>query len=202
VADPHADEGRAESGLRADADLPVDAGQRHGGRTPLPVTQLLFLLVLTGVAAAYTVMAFDMEWRLRNGQIGPGFFPRIVGAVTVIGCLIVIVRVLLGGRGAPSSASTTDVDEEGDLGIGSDGRTDARITAVVVGSMVLYYLVFESLGALLASVLFLGLLLSLVNKGHHLQNALVSVLVPAGLYLLFETLLDSGLPQGVVLPPL
>jgi hypothetical protein len=32
------------------------------------------------------------------------------------------------------------------------------------------------------------------------MNAAVSVLVPVGLYLLFEVLLDAGLPPGVVLP--
>ena len=199
---PSAPDGKTRSDVRTDRVGAVGAERPDGERTVLPVTRLLFLLVLTVVAVGYTVMAFDMEWRLQNGQIGPGFFPRIVGVLTVIGLLAEIARVLLGRYGSSSSASTADADEEAELGIEGDGRTDARITAVMVGAMGLCYVLFEPLGALLASILFLALSLSVVNRGNHRQNALVSILVPVGLYLLFEVLLDSGLPPGLVLPPL
>jgi putative tricarboxylic transport membrane protein len=203
MGDPQAREGRTQSDIRADWDVPVGADQPAEQRTGVPVTRLLFLAAVTVVAAAYTVMAFDLEWRIDNGQIGPGFFPRIVGGLTVVGCLVAIARMLLGGSGSSSSsAPTADADEEAELGIEGDGRTDAWVTAVAVGCMVLCYLVFEPLGALLATILFLAVLLTVVNRGHHLQNALVSVLVPVGMYLLFEVLLDSGLPPGLVLPPM
>lgn len=200
MGDQHAEKGTTRSATTAERDVPV-GGDRPGERAGLPVTQLLFLLFLTGVAVAYTWMAFDLEWRIRNGQIGPGFFPRIVGVVSIVGCLLVIVRLLLGRTGS-TSPPAADADEEAELGIEGDGRTDPWVPAVAVGCMVVCYLVFEPLGALLATVLFLVLLLSVVNRGRHLQNALVSILVPAGLYLLFEVLLDSGLPPGLVLPPL
>jgi putative tricarboxylic transport membrane protein len=202
MSSPHAADGRARSEVQADREVPVGAERSAGGRTGLQTTRLLFLLVLILVMTAYTVMAFDLEWRLQNGQIGPGFFPRIVGSLTLIGLLVVTARVLLGGSGVSASASPADADEEAELGIDGDGRTDAWITVGAVGCMVVCYALFESLGALLASILFLVLLLSLINRGRHLQNALVSVLVPIGLYLLFEVLLDSGLPPGLVLPPL
>lgn len=157
--------------------------------TALPSTRLLFLLVLTVLAAAYTVMAFGMEWRVASGQIGPGFFPRLVGVATVVGCLVAIAR---GPR----------KDDEPGGGVGVDGRarTDARVTFLVVVLLVLFYVVFEVLGAVLSSVLFLGIMLSVVNRGNRLVNAAVSVLVPAVLYVLFELLLDAGLPEGLVLP--
>ena len=202
MAAPHAPDDKARSEVQTDRDAPVGAERPGGERAVLPVTRLLFLLVLTIVAVGYTVMAFDMEWRIRNGQIGPGFFPRIVGVLTVIGLLAEITRVLLGGVGSSSSASIADADEDAELGIEGDGRTDARITAAVVGAMGLCYMVFEPLGALLASILFLALVLSMINRDNHRQNALVSLLVPVGLYVLFEVLLDSGLPPGLVLPPL
>jgi putative tricarboxylic transport membrane protein len=167
----------------------------------LPVTRLLFLLFLLLLAIAYTVMAFGMEWRSGNGQIGPGFFPRIVGVVTILGILAIAVRVLT-SRSASSSESTVDADEEAELGIEGDGRTDAWVTLLAVGCMVVFYVVFEPLGALLASVLFLGLLLSVVNRGRHRVNVAVSVLVPGAMFLLFDVLLDAGLPPGLVLPPM
>ena len=203
MSDPQAREQMPRPGTRADGDVPVGTAQpTEERRRAVPVTRALFLLALTVVAAAYAVMAFDLEWRLQGGQIGPGFFPRFVGGLTLLGCLAALARVLLGSAGPSSSASTADADEEAELGIEGDGRTDAWVPVVTVGCMVVCYAVFELLGALLASVLFLALLLTVVNRGRHLQNALVSILVPVGLYLLFEVLLDSGLPSGLVLPPL
>jgi putative tricarboxylic transport membrane protein len=160
-------------------------------------TRLAFLASLTALAVAYTVMAFGMEWRIQNGQIGPGFFPRFVGVGTVVGCLVAIA-LTLGGRGTLDTSP--DAAEDADFDVSSDGRTAPMATVLAVGAMFVFFVFFEVLGALLASVLFLALLLTMVNPGRHRMNALVSVLVPVGLYLLFEVLLDAGLPPGVVLP--
>ncbi|MGH3344154.1 MAG: tripartite tricarboxylate transporter TctB family protein [Carbonactinosporaceae bacterium] len=162
-----------------------------GGRA-WPRTHLLFLGSLTLLAAGYTAMAFGMDWRVESGLIGPGFFPRQVGAVTIFCCAVAIVRVLhggvgRGGRGAEASAG--------------EGETRyPAVTMVAVAAMVLFIVFFEALGALLSSVLFLVLLLSVVNRGQHRRNLLVSVALPVGLYLLFEVLLEAGLPAGLVLP--
>ena len=157
-------------------------------------TRLLFLYVLTVLAVAYTVMAFGMEWRVERGQIGPGFFPRLVGGAAVIGCLVAIVRAMRGRQLSPDSP----VDEEGQPEETADGGTDAWSTAATVGCMALLLFLFAPLGALLSSVLFLGGVLTFVNRGHHVGNAVLSVGIPLGLYLLFEVLLETGLPEGLV----
>jgi putative tricarboxylic transport membrane protein len=171
-------------------------------RVAAHTTRLVFLASLTVLAAAYTLMAFQMEWRIQNGQIGPGFFPRFVGVGTVVGCLVAIA-LTLGGRGP--SASSPDAAEDADFEVPAavedgDGGTAPWATALVVGCAVFYFTFFEPLGALLASVLFLALSLTIVNRGHHRMNAAVSILLPVGLYLLFEVLLKAGLPPGIVLP--
>lgn len=159
-------------------------------------TRLLFLYALTVLAAGYAVMAFGMEWRSAGGQIGPGFFPRLVGVGVIIGLLIAIGRVLRGGK----LSTDAPVDEEGkpeEVGDGDSG-VDARAVLATAGCMVLFYFLFEPLGALLSSVVFLAGMLTFVNRGHHLMNAVLSVAVPLGLYLLFEVLLGTGLPEGLV----
>ena len=165
-------------------------------------TRLVFLASLTVLAAAYTLMAFDMEWRIQSGQIGPGFFPRFVGVGTVVGCLVAIA-LTLSGRGA--TASSPDPAEDADFEVPAavedgDDRTAPWTTALVIGCAVIYFVFFEPLGALLGSVVFLALSLTIVNRGHHRMNAAVSILLPVGLYLLFEVFLKAGLPPGVVLP--
>lgn len=157
---------------------------------------MAFLAVLLLLAVAYTVMAFGMEWRDDSGQIGPGFFPRMVGLATVAGCLVAIARTAFGAVPGPA----VDADGEPETDEQAAGGTQAWATAIAVGLMVLFYLTFDPLGALLSSVLYLALMLSLVNRGRHVQNAIVSVTVPVALYLLFEVLLRAGLPPGLVLP--
>ena len=163
-------------------------------------TRLVFLASLTALAAAYTLVAFQMEWRIQNGQIGPGFFPRFVGIGTMVGCLVAIALTF---RGRGATATSPDPAEDGDFELPAaldDGRTDSWATVLVVGCSVIYFVLFEPLGAMLASMVFLALSLTIINRGHHRGNAAVSVLLPVGLYLLFEVLLDAGLPPGVVLP--
>ncbi|MGH3342093.1 MAG: tripartite tricarboxylate transporter TctB family protein [Carbonactinosporaceae bacterium] len=160
-----------------------------------PVTYLLFLGVLLLLAAGYTAMAFAMDWRVESGVIGPGFFPRLVGAATIVCC---VVAMVLGLRGSAEGGDEVPARAEAD---GGDGATrDPGVTLVAVAAMVVFLVFFEVLGALLSSVLFLVLLLSVVNRGQHRTNLLVSAALPIGLHLLFEVLLDAGLPPGLILP--
>jgi putative tricarboxylic transport membrane protein len=159
-------------------------------------TRLLFLCALMVLALAYTVTAFGMEWRVERGQIGPGFFPRIVGVAMLLGISLAIVRALRGGQ----TSAEAPVDEEGqpeEVGAG-EGDTDSRAVLATAACMALLYFLFEPLGALVASVLFLGGVLTFVNRGRHVQNAILSLAVPLALYVMFEVLLDTGLPEGLV----
>src|SRR5262245_25525577 len=117
-------------------------------------TRLLFLASMIVLAAAYTLLAFRMEWRIESGQIGPGFFPRFGGVATIVGCLVAIALTLV-GRGAPELSPDPAGDAEDVVG-GSDGEgglTAPWATVLAVGCMVVYFFTFATLGALLSSVL-------------------------------------------------
>ena len=65
---------------------------RSGWRRP--TGRSLFLAVLLVVLAVYTEMAFELEWRTAAGRIGPGFFPRIIGILSLIlWSLVLIISV-------------------------------------------------------------------------------------------------------------
>ena len=119
-----------------------------------------------------------MEWETQAGRIGPGFFPRIIGGLTVVLCLVAIVRCLR----EPQPAE------------GGHGRLVAITSIGLLG----YLLVFEYLGAALASVAFMLYLLSVINRGRTVANVVLAVLLPAALYVLFEVALDANLPPGVL----
>lgn len=186
---------QAAAGSTPDEVPPATAGEAPPSRREgVLSTRMAFLAVLLLLAVAYTVSAFGMEWRDDAGQIGPGFFPRLVGVAAVLGCLAAIARAMRGGQ-----STATPVDEEGQPEeVGGSDRPDALAVLATVGCMVVFYFLFEPLGALISSVLFLGGMLAFVNRGHHLANAILSISVPVGLYLLFEVLLDTGLPEGLL----
>ena len=41
-------------------------------------------------------------------------------------------------------------------------------------------------------------MLSLLNRGRHLANAVVAIGIPLVMYLLLQTFLNAGLPEGIL----
>jgi tripartite tricarboxylate transporter TctB family protein len=147
--------------------------------------QTVFFGILLVVLAGYFQLALGMEWRTAAGRIGPGFFPRIIGGIGVAITLVALVRSLR------LVEPDTEVDEP-DL-----GRHPRTMAIVVVASAALAA-AFTVLGALVAGALFLLGCLWLLNREHPVLNAVLAVGLSAGLYLLFQTLLNAGLPAGVL----
>jgi putative tricarboxylic transport membrane protein len=144
--------------------------------------RIVWLAAIAVVAAVYTGMAFGMEWQTAAGRIGPGFFPRIVGGLTVVLCVVAIVHTVR--RRRPPEEDDADAPQHG------------RLVVVVSVALVGYLLVFEYLGAALASVAFMLVMLSVVNRGRTVANVVLSVLLPAALYVVLEVGLGAGLPPG------
>lgn len=140
-----------------------------------------FSLFLLAVAVYYTWIAFDqLSFLTANGRLGPGFFPRLIGISLIVTLLYSMV-----------------VDRR--FGLTEDeGTPHLRDLAVFLALGALFVASLPLLGGLLSMVAFMLAALSVFNRGRHLQNLLVSVLLPAGLFLLFDTWLNAGLPEGVL----
>lgn len=145
----------------------------------------VFLGVLIVVMAAYTQQAMGMEWRTQAGRIGPGFFPRIVGLAAIALCVVAAVQSL-----RPRAAA----EEEDGAPLGHHSKALLRFT----GAAVVFLLLLVPLGAIVASAGFLLVTLTLLDRGHLVRNVAISVLLPAGMYLLFQVGLNAGLPSGVL----
>jgi hypothetical protein len=147
--------------------------------------QSVFFAILLVVLAGYVQLAFGMEWRTAAGRIGPGFFPRIIGGIGVVLTLVALVRSLR--RVVP------DTEDDGpDLG------RHPRTMAIVVAASAALAAAFTVLGALVAGALFLLGCLWLLNREHPVLNAVLGIGLSVGLYLLFQTLLNAGLPAGIL----
>jgi putative tricarboxylic transport membrane protein len=171
------------------------ADERLPGRQrDWPVTtRTAFFVLLLVVLAVYTQMAFELEWETAAGRIGPGFFPRIIG---VLGLLLTAVALVGSLRGEPEQAAALAGDDD-EMGEGDLGRHPVALLLMVLGAAA-YVFLLTVLGAVVASAAFLAGVLWWLNPGRHVTNLVLTVLLPVGMYLLFQTLLNAGLPVGVL----
>jgi putative tricarboxylic transport membrane protein len=158
-----------------------------------PTGRSLFLGVLLVVMAVYTQMAFELEWRTVAGRIGPGFFPRVVGVLS----LAILLWALVGSlrAGAADDEEVVGEDEAGEADL---GRHPLPLLMVLAATAVFLLIFFVPLGAIVASSLFLLATLFLLNRRQPVVNVVVALALPLLVYLLFQTLLNSGLPPGVL----
>lgn len=142
--------------------------------------RIAFLFVVLAAAVFYTYVAFvDLSFLSRTGRLGPGFFPRLVGVSAVTLTIWVIVDELREGRAAEKDQNTW-----GDV---------VKLMALAVT----YAVLLRLFGGLIATVIYLGLALTLLNRGRHLQNAILSIVIPSAVYLLFAQLLNANMPPAL-----
>lgn len=157
-------------------------------------TRVYFLAVVLVVFAVYTQLAFGMEWTTDAGRIGPGFFPRIVGGLALLTTLIALYRELR-GRAAPVTGSEEDDAEE------DDGRRHPRAVLYLMLAAAMFAYWFLLLGAVLSGALFLGVVLWFLDPAHRVRALVLGAAMPVGMYLVFQTALNAGLPDGLLPMP-
>lgn len=150
--------------------------------------RIVFLIALLGGAIFYTYIAFaDLNFMTRTGRLGPGFFPRLVG----LGIIAMTLWALLDALRAARTAA------EGDVEVGlADARW--RDFMLLVGLVLGYAVLIRLFGGWISTVAYLGLALSLLNPGKPLQNALVAVIFPTTVYLLFDRVLNANMPPALI----
>ncbi len=140
-----------------------------------------FLLAILFPAGFYTYVAFaELNWLSSAGRLGPGFMPRIIGVSLVAMCALSLYVDL-----------KRRCEEEPLSPAWRSAAVLALLSGVFVGLL-------ELLGGLLSMVVFMAAALGILNRGRHLQNALVAFLLPLGIYLLFAVWLNATMPRGLL----
>ncbi|WP_426247184.1 tripartite tricarboxylate transporter TctB family protein [Nocardioides sp. LHG3406-4] len=171
-----------------------DASRRAEGPT-LPSwvrPKVVFLLLVLAVLAVYSEMAFELEWRTAAGRIGPGFFPRVVGGLGIVLTLVALVQTVR----APAATDET-VPLEDEVGDADLGHHPVPLVLLLAACVVLAS-TLVALGAIVASAIFMVAVLTLLNRGHLVFNLVLGLGLPVALYVLLQTLLNSGLPEGIL----
>lgn len=135
----------------------------------------------------YTVAAFQLPAASIGIPYAPKVFPLLIGLFT-IGVSLALVAQELRKQAAAGSAATTME--------GFDWETLKPI-GMVTGLCLIYALIFDHLGYVLATILFLeGVLIVFNGVKKWKQNTIVAVIFSVFIYILFYKVL------GVYLPPL
>jgi putative tricarboxylic transport membrane protein len=153
-------------------------GERHM-RSDLVVAGLSAGLAIAYLLGTETIPSLDI-----GDPLGPRAFPILIGICLLLASVLLVFET----RQAKQPAAA-----------GALGRLfmDRKVLGTLA-AMIVFALVFETLGYLLSSVLFLLALTSLVHRGHPLLNATVSIGFAVVSYLLFDKLLGVALPQGLL----
>lgn len=132
------------------------------------------------LAAGYTWLAFaELTWLSSAGRLGPGFFPRVIGGALIVLCAWSLLAELRQGRRELLSEHW-------------------RVTAVLALFSALFVAALDVLGGLLSMIAYMAAALTYLNRRRHWQNALLAVLLPLVIYLLFRVWLNAAVPRGLL----
>lgn len=151
----------------------------------------MFFAVVLVILVGYTEMAFELVWTAPGGRIGPGVFPRITGVLATLIAAGALINSLRTGAGDDDGVVEEDVGE-GDLG---RHPVPLVLTALLCAG---FLLTLTWLGAIIAGTLFMFGMLAILNTGRWVANAVFSLAIPLGMYLLLQTALNAGLPEGIL----
>ncbi len=149
--------------------------------------QLFFSLGFFLASLAFTgygLSSLDLSDSI--GRPGPGYFPLIIGIMLMASTGYGTWKLYRQNKIVTTIES--DIDRPEFYG---------RDTLVVILLITLFLATLQSLGSILSMVLFMVLFLGYFNKGDHKLNIIYSLLLPLGVYLLFDVLLRAGLPKGI-----
>jgi hypothetical protein len=142
--------------------------------------RIAFLLVLLAGGIYYSYVAFvDLNFLTRSGRLGPGFFPRLIGVMMILFTLWTLADALRAGGQEEEPGWWRDI-------------------LIVMALALCYGVLLRLFGGFVATFAFLAVALSILNRGRHVQNATISVLVPSGVYLLFDQLLNANMPPALI----
>lgn len=142
-------------------------------------------LILAGVYFYATEKLPSLEI---GDPLGPKAFPRLLGVLLVITAIILLFEMIRGRK-----VVTTDVPSRGPSTRGSH----TVVAAVALWTFV-YFLVFEFLGYVLSTSIYLLVLMVYFHKNKWTSNVLTAVLFSVISYLMFTKLLGVNLARGIL----
>lgn len=146
------------------------------------------IFVCTIIVAAVYLYATTLIPSLEIGDpLGPKAFPRLLGIGLLLGAGLLFVEMWKDRKARTSQSASAEA---------AQWRYAGVIAAVTVWTGI-YYAMFEKLGYIVATAIYLFALMAWFNRGKWPANALTSVLFCVLSYWMFVKL-DVNLPKGIL----
>ncbi|MGH6858883.1 MAG: tripartite tricarboxylate transporter TctB family protein [Phyllobacterium sp.] len=175
------------------ARLHESPGQPHRPSTSLLQAMSFEKRVSFGLAAAAAIFAISYIYATSLlhvpeivDPVGPTAFPYLVGVGLLVCAGGLFVEALYDKGEAEASSGHQDGSAVGRRFIG----------AGVMAWTLVYFLVFDPIGFIASTALFLFGLTSVFHRGNWIVNAVVSIAFPVASYLLFTRYFEVMLPAG------
>jgi len=123
-------------------------------------------------------------------KIGPSFFPQMLAGLLLVLSLLLMMSSLSHVKPEEKTEAVEPFRLSFDNGI-------VRAVLTVAG-VIVFCLVLQPVGFIITSLVFLVLMMALLGMRRPLLMGISSVLVTAGVYLVFEKLLALTLPAGIL----
>jgi putative tricarboxylic transport membrane protein len=149
--------------------------------------RVIFVCIVV-FSAAYFYATAQIPSLEIGDPLGPKAFPRLLGAGLVLTAIMLLVELLGAKRRTAELADDTPSEQRGHYWV---------ITAVVVWTG-LYYALFETLGYILATTVFLLVLMAYFHPKRWLTNVLTTVIFSVATYALFVKALGVTLAPGIL----
>lgn len=156
-------------------------------------------LVISLLLLAFEGFAWWQTYNIKvakNAAVQPTAFPRIMiigmAIFTVILLIQSILKLKFMKEDDPLAAKAESLNPLKDKGV------LAALFLIVL--CVLYVWFFKSLGYVLVSAIIAAIVMWLIGVRKPLQLALIAILVPLGMWLVFYVLLQVNIPMGVLQP--
>ena len=144
------------------------------------------ILAFTVIVAAVYLYATTLIPSLEIGDpLGPKAFPRLLGIALLLAAVMLAREIWWSKSREPEVPASRLFDP-----------VIIRILLCVVAWTAVYYAVFDKLGFIVATTLYLLGLMAWFNRGRWVTNVLTAALFSVGIYILFVKL-DVNLPKGI-----
>jgi putative tricarboxylic transport membrane protein len=120
--------------------------------------------------------------------MGPRAFPVLLGIALAIGAILLLVETIRSKRQADEQEKKPQGETE----------EHPRVLWAVIAWTIVFLLIFEPLGYIVSTTLYILPLMVCFNPKKWWANGVTSVLFPIGVYILFVKFLGVMLPKGVI----
>ena len=149
-------------------------------RTDRIISGLTLLLATVYLYATSRIPTLEI-----GDPLGPKAFPILLGIALVLGAILLVIETL---RAHPADTGEKPRESLHHLWL---------IGGVTLWT-VLYFSVFDAVGYLVSTSVYLLVMTGVFNRGKWIANVLTSILFTIGSYVLFVKILGVVLPRGIL----